>query len=260
MAPVLPLRDFALPIQALTALWFQRKTRGHDIRWPQPIASGVTQQAGWALCACAQFQRTWLLVLLQVFTKAFARLWELWNLLILSSQKCLSSFYSESERHSVVSDCLWPHGIFSPWNSPDQNTGVGRFFLLQGIFPTQGSNPGLPHCRRILYQLSHKGSPRILEWVKLSEVAQLCPTLCDPMDCSLPGSAVHGIFQAIVLEWIAISFSRGSFRPRDRTWVSRIIDRRLTEPPAYSLTKILYRKVMWNTATKEISIRKQKQC
>ena len=43
-----------------------------------------------------------------------------------------------------------------------------------------------------------------------SEVAQLCPTLCDPMDCSLPGSSVHGIFQAIVLEWIAISFSRGS--------------------------------------------------
>ena len=46
-----------------------------------------------------------------------------------------------------------------PWNSPGQNTGVGSFSLLQGIFPTQGSNPGLPHCRRILYQLSHKGSP-----------------------------------------------------------------------------------------------------
>ena len=46
-----------------------------------------------------------------------------------------------------------------------QNTGVGSFSLLQGIFPTQGSNPGLPHCRRILYQLSYKGSPRILECV-----------------------------------------------------------------------------------------------
>ena len=46
-----------------------------------------------------------------------------------------------------------------PWNSPGQNTGVGSLSLLQGIFPTQGSNPGLPHCRRILYQLSHKGSP-----------------------------------------------------------------------------------------------------
>ena len=61
-----------------------------------------------------------------------------------------------------------------------------------------------------------------------SEVAQLCPTLCDPMDCSLPGSSVHGIFQAIVLEWIAISFSRGSSQPRDQTRVSHIVDRRFT--------------------------------
>ena len=63
---------------------------------------------------------------------------------------------------------------------------------------------------------------------RVSEVAQLCLTLCDPMDCSLPGSSVHGIFQAIVLEWIAISFSRWSSQPRDRTWVSRIIDRCFT--------------------------------
>ena len=53
----------------------------------------------------------------------------------------------------------------SPWNSPGQNTEVGSFFLLQEIFPTQGSNPSLPHCRKILYQLSHLESPRILEWV-----------------------------------------------------------------------------------------------
>ena len=52
----------------------------------------------------------------------------------------------------------------SPWNSPGRNTGVGSLSLLQGIFPTQGSNPDLPHCRRIVYQLSHKGSPRTLEW------------------------------------------------------------------------------------------------
>ena len=57
------------------------------------------------------------------------------------------------------------HGLHSPWNYPGQNTGVGSPSLLQGIFPTQGSNPGLLHCRQILYQLSHKGSPRILEWV-----------------------------------------------------------------------------------------------
>ena len=53
----------------------------------------------------------------------------------------------------------------SPRNSLGQNTGVGSLFLLQGIFPTQGSNPGLSHCSRIVYQLSHKGSPRILELV-----------------------------------------------------------------------------------------------
>ena len=63
-----------------------------------------------------------------------------------------------------MSDSLPPRGQYSPWNSPCQNTGVGSCSLLQGIFPTQGSNPGLPHCRWILYQLSHQGSPRILEW------------------------------------------------------------------------------------------------
>ena len=51
---------------------------------------------------------------------------------------------------------LWPHGLYSPWNSPGKNTGVDSLSLLQGIFPTQGSNPGLPHCRRPLYQLSHR--------------------------------------------------------------------------------------------------------
>ena len=51
-----------------------------------------------------------------------------------------------------------------PWNSPGQNTEVGSLSILQGIFPTQRSNPGLLHCRQSLYQLSHKGSPRILEW------------------------------------------------------------------------------------------------
>ena len=65
-------------------------------------------------------------------------------------------------------------------------------------------------------------------YLYVREVAQSCPTLCDPMDCSLPGSSVHGIFQAIVLEWIAISFSNGSSQPRDRTRVSRIVDRRFT--------------------------------
>ena len=54
---------------------------------------------------------------------------------------------------------LPPHGLYSPWNSPGQNTGVGSPSLLQEIFPTQGSNPGLPHCKWILHQLSYWGSP-----------------------------------------------------------------------------------------------------
>ena len=70
-----------------------------------------------------------------------------------------------SESRSVVSDSLQPHGLYSPWNFPDQNTGVGSLSLLQGIFPTQGSNPRLPHCRRILYQLSHKESLKyVVNW------------------------------------------------------------------------------------------------
>ena len=70
-----------------------------------------------------------------------------------------------SEVSSVVSNSLQPHGLDSPWHSPGQNTGMGGLSLHHGIFPTLGSNPGFSHHRCILYQLSHKGSPRILEWV-----------------------------------------------------------------------------------------------
>ena len=78
---------------------------------------------------------------------------------------------------------MWPHGrqptrLPCPWDSPGKNTGVGCHFLLQ--------------CVKVKSQ---------------SEVAQSCPILCDPMDCSLPGSSVHGVFQARVLEWGAIAFS-----------------------------------------------------
>ena len=84
---------------------------------------------------------------------------------------------------SVVSNSVWPHRwqptrLPRPWDSPGKNTGVGCHFLLQ--------------------------------WRKVkseSEVAQSCPTLSDPMNCSLPGSSVHGIFQARVPEWGAIAFS-----------------------------------------------------
>ena len=73
---------------------------------------------------------------------------------------------------SVMSDSLWPHGfqpgrLLCPWDSPGKNAGVGCHALLQGIFPTQGSNSGLPHCRQILYPLSHQGSPNYIKDHKL---------------------------------------------------------------------------------------------
>ena len=78
-----------------------------------------------------------------------------------SHTKPVIPYYSlESESCSVMSDSLWPHGLCSPWNSLGQSTGVSSLSLLQGIFLIQGSNPGFPHCRWILYQLSHRGSPK----------------------------------------------------------------------------------------------------
>ena len=74
-----------------------------------------------------------------------------------------------------------------------KNTGVGSLSFLQGIFPTQKSNQCLLYCRWILYQLSYQGS------------------LCDPMDCSLPDSSVHGTLQARILEWVATSSSLSSW-------------------------------------------------
>ena len=76
----------------------------------------------------------------------------------------ISKFFDDNH-----ADSLWSHGLYSLWNSPGQNTTVGSHSLLQGIFPTQGSKPGLPHCRRIPYQLSHQGS--------LSFVGRVCKTI-----------------------------------------------------------------------------------
>ena len=71
----------------------------------------------------------------------------------------LNTTQSESESCSVLPDSLRSHGLYSQQNSPGKNTGMGSFYLLQGIIPIQGMNPGLLHCRWILYQLSHEGSP-----------------------------------------------------------------------------------------------------
>ena len=74
-----------------------------------------------------------------------------------------------------MSDNLQPHGLYSPWNSPGQNTEMCSLSFLQGIFPTQGLKPGLLHCGQILYQLSNKESPGILKWL-VSLLRQILPT------------------------------------------------------------------------------------
>ena len=118
-----------------------------------------------------------------------------------------------------------------PWNSPGKNTGVGSHFHLQRIFPTQGSNLGLLHCRQILYHVSHQEKqkwfdflfcyrfsqvrpphprqevgvllPGVCVCVRACTVTQSCLTLCGPMDCSLPGISGNGISQAGIMEWVA---------------------------------------------------------
>ena len=153
-------------------------------------------------------------------------------------------------------DCS-PPGYSVLGDSPGKNTGVGCHVLLQGIFLTEGLNPGLLHRRWILYPLSHRGNPRILEWIAcpFSRVSSWprnwatvsCiagrfftswatrETQSESVSCSvmsdsawtgsnsdLPGSSVHGILQAKILEWVAIPFSRGSSWPRDQTHISYI--------------------------------------
>ena len=81
--------------------------------------------------------------------------------LLKNNKEVTNENEGESVSHSVVSNALRPHGLYSSWNLLGQNTGVGSYSFLQGRFPTQGSNTGLPHRRQILYQLSHQGSPNL---------------------------------------------------------------------------------------------------
>ena len=107
--------------------------------------------------------------------------------------------------------------------------GILQARILECVaFPfSQGLNPGLPYAGRFFTSWATREALWHI-YLGESEVTQWCPTLCDPMDYSLPGSSIHRIFQARVLEWVAISFYRGSSQSRDWTWVSHIAGRRFT--------------------------------
>ena len=112
-----------------------------------------------------------------------------------------------------------------------QAGGVGgRWQLSFSVGKCEQMLPGGTSYNMTLPGISGLTWERRLQFISVSAlrvcvlVAQSCPTLCDPMDCSPPGSTVHGVLQARILEWIAFPFSRGSSQPRDRTQVSRIAD------------------------------------
>ena len=120
---------------------------------------------------------------------------------------------------------LWtvPHQTSLSMGFSRQEYWSGSLCPSPGELPTQGLNLGPPQCRQILY---HWATWEVPFWYESEgEVAQSCLTLCNPMDCSLPGSSVHGIFQTRILEWVAISFFRRSSQPRDQTQVSCIAGR-----------------------------------
>ena len=119
-----------------------------------------------------------------------------------------------------MSDSLQPHGLYSLPGSSLHGILQARIMEWVAIPFSRGSfrlkdRTWIFHIAGRFFLPSEPPG-------KWSEVTQSCLTLCDPMDCSLPGFSVHGILQARILEWVTISFSRGSSRPRDRTWVSCI--------------------------------------
>ena len=117
-----------------------------------PLSMGIllARTLDWVAMPSSSWLREWTHICLCLLP------WQVGSLPLAPPRKPINCV---RESRTVLSNSLQPHGLYSPWNSPSQNTGVGCHSLLQGIFPSQGSNPHLPHCRQILYQLSHKGSP-----------------------------------------------------------------------------------------------------
>ena len=116
-----------------------------------------------------------------------------------SARRSNQSVPKESESRSIVFDSLWAHGrLLHPWDFPGMDTGMDCHFLLQGIFLTQGSNLGLPHCRHTLYHLSHQGSPSETETHSVVSNSLWLDYM------------VQGILLARMLKWVAFPFSRRS--------------------------------------------------
>ena len=121
------------------------------------------------------------------------------------TQSCISvtaflfqdAFITPCKKVKVVSDSLGPHGLHRPWNSPGQNTGVGSCSLLQGIFPAQGLDPGLPHCRRILYHLSHPGESHSFAGMSRLLFSQ-------PAVTANPLSLYVCLFCAFPIDWVRV--------------------------------------------------------
>ena len=143
---------------------------------------------------------------------------------------------------SVVSNYLWPYGFSPPGSSV---YGISQARILEWVaifFSSRSSQPKDQTCVSYTSGRFFTSEPPRMP-LKESEVAQLCPTFCDPMDCCLPGSSVHGIFQTRILEWGAIAFSRRSSRPRDRTGLSRIVGRGFTVWATWEVPRYKYRSV-----------------
>ena len=132
-----------------------------------------------------------------------------------------------------------------PWDSPGKNTGVGCHFLLQ-CMKVESESEVTQLCPTLSNPMdcSPPGSSvhgifqaRVLEWVAIS--SSVVSNSLRPVDCSPPGSSVHGAFQARILEWVAISFSKGSSLPRDRTRTPTLQTDTLTsEPPGKPTWKV----------------------
>ena len=146
---------------------------------------------------------------------------------------------SESESRSVESDSLWPHRLYSPWNSPDQNTGVGSLSLLQGIFPTRGSNPGLLHCRRFFTSWATRKALRIYFYQFCSKEMTLL--ICHMCCKYFPQFAVSP-FTVIFAVWIFTIYCQIKDLPSSRCfilpWFHLVLWDRFIGNPFYSRDRV----------------------